>query len=53
MQRLTLLAVLMTVGMGWGLVQTAVPQDKPVQNPDATFVHGGECRGEGVWPAHG
>ena len=39
MQRATLLAVLMTVGIGWGLMQTAVAQDKPAQNPDATFVH--------------
>jgi putative membrane protein len=38
MQRCTLLAVLITVGLSWGVGQTAVAQGKAAKNPDVTFV---------------
>jgi putative membrane protein len=38
MQRRTLLAVLMTVGLSWGVGQTAVAQSKAAKHSDATFV---------------
>jgi putative membrane protein len=39
MQRQTLFAILITVGLSWGVGQTAVAQGKAAKNPDATFVH--------------
>jgi putative membrane protein len=39
MQRRTLLAVLITVGLGWWLGQSTVAQDQAATNPDTMFVH--------------